>query len=116
MALIVYDLALQMLVGIKPIIDQVKRHDRPLADQMRRAAQSSFLNIAEGQSARGGNELAHFNKALDEARETRAAMKIALAWSYISKPDCQSIDADLDRMAAMLWGLVHRPRRNTANK
>ncbi len=38
MALIVYDLALKMLAGIKPIIDQVKRHDRPLADQLQRAA------------------------------------------------------------------------------
>ena len=60
MALIVFDLALQMLVHIKPIIDKVARHDRSLADQMQRSAQSSFLNIAEGQSARGRNEVAKF--------------------------------------------------------
>ncbi len=50
-----------MLIKLKPLIDQVRRHDRPLADQMQRAGQSTFLNIAEGQSAQGKNELARFS-------------------------------------------------------
>ena len=60
MALIVHDLALQMLRRIKPIIDRVRRHDRNLADHMQRSAQQSFLNIAEAQSAYGRNEIAKF--------------------------------------------------------
>ena len=60
MALIVYDLALQMLRHIKPIIDKVARHDRNLADHMQRSAQQSFLNLAEASSARGRNEVAKF--------------------------------------------------------
>lgn len=43
MAFIVYDLTLEMLKGLKPLVDQVRRHDRPLADQMQRAGQSTFL-------------------------------------------------------------------------
>ena len=112
MALMVYDLALQMLGRIKPLIDQVKRKDRPLADQLQRAAQSSFLNIAEGRSARGLNEAAHVNKALDEAREARAAVQLSVVWGYIPEEESQRTDADLDRMAGMLWGLIHRPRRS----
>ena len=110
MAFIVYDLTLQMLKGLKAIIEQVRRHDRPLADQMQRAGQSTFLNIAEGQSARGRNELARFQTALGECRETRAALKLAMVWGYVDEDACAAADEDLDQIAAILWTLVNRPR------
>ncbi len=110
MALIVHDVALKMLVHIKPIIDSTARHDRSLADQMRRSAQSSLLNIAEATSARGRNEVAKFTTALGEAREARAAVAVAVAWGYVTSQQAQTADADLDRMGAMLWGLTHRTR------
>jgi len=113
MAFIVYDLALQMLKRLKPLIDQVRRHDRPLADQMQRAGQSTYLNIAEGQSARGRNELARFQTALAECRETRAALKLAGAWGYVGETACETVDNELDQIAAILWTLVHRPRKET---
>ncbi len=111
MALIVHDLALHMLEQIKPIIDRVRRHDRNLADHMQRSAQSSFLNIAEARSAYGRNEIAKFNRALEEAREARAAVKVATIWGYVTEQECRLADADLDRMGGMLWGLTHRKRR-----
>jgi four helix bundle protein len=108
MALIVYDLALTMLRRIKPLIDIVARHDRNLADQMQRSAQSSFLNIAEGQSARGRNEVAKLTVALCETREARAALAVAMAWGYLTYEQGRSSDAELDRMCAMLWGLTRK--------
>ena len=111
MAFIVYDLTLKMLGRLKPLVDQVQHHDRPLADQMQRAGQSVFLNIAEGQSARGRNELARFHTALAECRETRAALKLATVWGYVGEAACEAVDNDLDQIAAILWTLIHRPRR-----
>ena len=111
MAFIVYDLALQMLKRLKPVIEQVRRYDRSLADQMQRAGRSVFLNIAEGQSARGKNELARFNTALAESREIRAALKVAVAWGYVAEAAITVVDDNLDEVAAILWTLVHRPRR-----
>ena len=111
MAFIVYDLTLQMLKGLKPIIEQVRRHDRPLADQMQRAGQSVFLNIAEGQSARGRNELARFHTALAECRETRAALQLAMAWGYVDEAASEAVDNELDQIAAILWTLINRPRQ-----
>jgi len=111
MAFIVYDLTLQMLRGLKPHIEQVRRHDRSLADQMQRAGQSVFLNIAEGQSARGRNELARFQTALAECREIRAALKLAMTWGYVGQAASEAADNELDQIAAILWILVHRPRR-----
>jgi len=40
MALIVHQKALQMIQQIKPLIDRIARHDRALADQLRRSASS----------------------------------------------------------------------------
>jgi four helix bundle protein len=112
MAFHVYDKALQMLARLKVLLDQVRRHDRPLADQMQRAGQSTFLNIAEGRSARGRNELARFQMALTECRETRAALQLAVVtWGYVSEAASAGADDDLDQIAAMLWVLVHRPRQ-----
>ncbi len=111
MALIVHEVALQMLAQIKPIIDRVRRHDRNLADHMQRSAQQSFLNIAEAQSAYGRNEIAKFTNALCEAREARAAVKVAVAWGYVTAAECRSADEDLDRMGGMLWGLTHRKKQ-----
>ncbi len=111
MSFIVYDQTLQTLGMLKPLIDQVGTHDRSLADQLRRAGQSMCLNIAEGRSARGRNEVAKFQVALSECREARAALQIAAAWGYIEDPALLKADAALDQVAAMLWVLVHRPRR-----
>ncbi len=111
MAFIVYDRALLAIGLLKPSIDEVGRHDSSLADQMRRAAQSMVLNIAEGRSARGRNELARFQTALAECREARAALQIAAAWGYVEQRSYLEADADLDQVAAMLWVLIHRPRK-----
>ncbi len=42
MAFLDYDLTLQLLKELKPIIEQVRRHNPSLADQMQRAGQSTF--------------------------------------------------------------------------
>ena len=110
MALIVHQVALDMIIHIKPLIDRVARHDRALADQMRRSASSVSLNIGEGAYSRGGNQTARFSDAAASASETRAALKVAVAWGYVPEPTSTRVDEKLDRILAMLWGLVHRRR------
>jgi len=111
MAFIVYELTLQMLRELKPLIEQVRRHSPSLADQMERSGQGTFLNLAESQSARGRNEAAKLQLALTECRETRAALQLAVAWDYISAAASAGVDDKLDQVAAILWSLVYRPRR-----
>ena len=127
MAFIVYDLTLQLLKELKPLIEQVRRHSPSLADQMERAGQSTFLNLAEicrlhparaakraedrHGSARGKNEAAKLQLALTECREVRAALQLSVAWGYLGGAASAGTDDKLDQVAAILWVLVHRPRR-----
>ena len=106
--LVAQDVALEMVVAIKPLVDRVARHDRSLADQVRRAAQSVVLNVAEGRSSHGRNACARYFTALASANETRAGLRVALAWGYLDAPGCDACLRLLDRSAALLWGLTHR--------
>jgi four helix bundle protein len=108
MSLIVLDLAFEMISDIRPLIERVSRRDRALADQLQRAASSVALNLAEGAQSGGGNRTTRFRTAAGSASETRAALRVAAAWGYISDPDRAQVDAKLDRVLAMLWRLCHR--------
>ena len=110
MSLIVYDVALEMVTAIRPLIDCIARRDRSLAQQLRRSASSVALNIGEAAHSRGGNQPARFQDAAGSASETRAALKVAAAWGYIGHTEQAKLDGVLDRILAMLWGLTHRRR------
>ena len=68
------------------------------------------VNIGEASYSRGGNQLARFQDAMGSANETRAALKVASAWGWLSQASAKHVDAQLDRVVALLWGLTHRKR------
>jgi four helix bundle protein len=49
MSLIVHEVALEMIRTLQPLMKAIARHDRSLAVQLRRAASSVALNIAEAE-------------------------------------------------------------------
>jgi len=110
MSLVAHEVALQMIADIGPLIDRIARRDRSLAQQLRRSASSVALNIGEAQHSRGGNQPARFQDAAGSASETRAGLKVAVAWGYIPSAQQHTVDSELDRLLALLWGLLHRRR------
>ena len=106
MALKVYDVSLEMVRMLKPVVEVVGRRDRALADQMRRAASSVVLNIAEGTESLGGNQRSRYRTALGSAGETAAALDVAMAWDYVAKERAQVVQRKLTDVRKMLWSLA----------
>ena len=96
----------QEIVGeLPPVIAAVHRRDRKLADQLRRAAQSVLLNIAEGRGNKDGNAALRFATACGSAKEVRAALYIAGAWGYVDARRVTELDQRLDDVCAITWVL-----------
>ena len=105
MALQVHAVALDMIGALRPLVPRIARHDRSLADQLRRAASSVVLNLAEMERSDAGNARARLCTAAGSLSETRAALQLAAAWGYLDEAATRDADAVADRVAAMLYRL-----------
>lgn len=72
MSLIVHELALEL---IEEFMASITRHDKSVAQQLRRCASSIVLDIAEGEYSDPGTKRARFHSAAGSASETRAALR-----------------------------------------
>jgi len=108
MSLVVQEVAFEMIVAVKPLVDTIAKQDRSLADQIRRAASSVVLNIAEGVHSQGRIAITRFHSAAGSASETRVGLRLAEAWGYLRPGQLSQVDARLDRILALLWGLTRR--------
>jgi len=102
---IAYQVSLDLIHALRPIVPVIANHDRDLADQIRRAASSIVLNLAEGNESAKGNRQKHFAIAHGSASEVRAGLQTAVAWGWIDA--AVAAPAVLDRLMGLLWGLRH---------
>lgn len=105
-----YELTVDMVRAMRPVLERIGRQDPDLARQLRRAAASVPLNVAEGLPSRGRNRGAHLQRALGSARECVACLDVAGALGYASDALVADARSRVDRCCAALWCLVHRPR------
>lgn len=81
--------------------------DFALRDQIRRAAISVTLNIAEGFARRGDRQFRHFlHIAQGSTAETQAALYIALDQQYLSEESFDRIYNQCEEISKMLSGLI----------
>jgi len=67
-----FSLSLDIIRALRPLMDDIRAHDRSLEKQLREAASSVALNTAESRG-RSGKDKAHFLRiALGSAEETMA--------------------------------------------
>ncbi len=81
----IHDTMLEALVTMRPIASAIDRWDRDLARQLRRAASSVALNIAEGSGSFGGVRTQRYRTALGSARETLSCLRVAVACGYVEE-------------------------------
>ena len=75
-----------------------------MARQMRRAAASVALNIAEANGSRGGNRRVRFSTALGSMRETLAGLQVAGAFGYVEV--AEELPRKIDRICGALYSLA----------
>ena len=110
--LVAYDVALDLIRALRPVVVQLRKHSRDAADQIERAASSIVLNLAEGDRRRGRDPGRFFDMAHGSAGEIRGALDLADAWGW--QIDSAQARALLDRELGLLWGLTRRARSKEA--
>ncbi len=103
-----YVRAHDLVTELPPLIEAVRKQDRKLAGQLRRAAQSVVLNIAEGRGNKDGNAELRFATACGSAKEVRAALSIARTWGYLEARTVAPLDEELDEICAITSVLSRR--------
>jgi four helix bundle protein len=105
----VYERSIEMNRQLAGLARVLERKDRDLLRQLKRAASSVVLNIAEGMGTRGGNRELRFVTALGSANEVRACLAVAEAWGYVGAGSAEVRDT-VEAVVAMLVNLT-RARR-----
>ncbi len=108
MGLIVQQKALEAAAGLQPLLPIIRKADRDLFDQVRRAMNSVVLNLAEAEGNDPGTAKVRFATACGSAKEVRAGLQLAAAYGYIGRTRCANLDIALDEVCAMSWRLSGR--------
>ena len=111
--LIAYDVALDLIRALRPVVAQLRKHSPDAADQVERAASSIVLNLAEGYRRHGRDPRRFFDMAHGSAGEIRGALDLADAWGW--QVDSAQARVLLDRELSLLWGLTRRARSKDAS-
>jgi four helix bundle protein len=101
-----FHVAKEALVGGDALVRKLPRGYGPLADQTRRALLGAYLQLTEAAARDGNDRRQRFRCARGECNEAAAAIEGALALGLIAEAEANAVLAQLDRLAAMLTGLL----------
>jgi four helix bundle protein len=79
----IYEDMLDVVRALRSQLEAIDKRDADLARQLRRAASSVVLNVAEGSGSFGRMRTARYRTALGSARETLACLRVAEALGYV---------------------------------
>ena len=99
----IYEVAIQLVGQVLPLLQEIERRDPDLARQGRRSVMSTPLNIAEGSDQAGKRRGLHYRIALGSAREARSVLAVAAAAAYIAPPS-----KELEDRFDHVIGTLHR--------
>ena len=97
----IYQDMLHAIGAMRPLIGAIAQEDGDLANQLRRAASSVALNLAEGSGSFGGVRRSRYRTALGSARETLACLQTAQAFGYVGRID-ETLLQDMHRVIGTL--------------
>ena len=98
----VYRCAVAFLGSAAPLAERMPRGYASLGDQLRRAALSVPLNIAEGNGRRGADGAQHYNIARGSALEGAAILDVCEALGVAAGEELGAMRGMLERVVSML--------------
>jgi four helix bundle protein len=109
----VYQVALVFLAGAHELAVALPRGCGHLADQVRRAALSVVLNIAEGAGKYSGDDKASFyTRARGSATECAAVLDVCVRLALVSSEYASQQKELLERVAQMLTRLIRTHQKS----
>jgi four helix bundle protein len=102
-----FEVALELVRALNPVIEMIAQKDAALADQLRRSRTSIPLNLKEGRRQTGGNRLRYWNYAAGSADEVLGTLLVAEAAEYVERAVIEKPLALCDRLLAMTWRMTH---------
>ena len=97
----IHDDMLDVVRSMRGELATIDKHDPDLARQLRRAASSVVLNIAEGSGSFGRMRTARFRTTRGSAQKTLACLRVAEAFGYVD-PVSHAVLRQLDRVIGTL--------------
>ena len=101
-----FTLSLEVISRLRPLMAGIP--DRSLEQQLRGAASSVSLNLAESRGRTGKDRVRFLRIALGSAEETAGCLYVAGAWGYLDDEKTRPVFAKLGHLLAIL-GKLTRP-------
>ena len=102
-----FNLALDIIRSLCPLIVVLRQRHPKLAEQCERAADSVALNLNEGRRRTGKDRLHLWRVAAGSADEVLACLLVAEAWGHLSREQTARALGLIDQELAICWKLTH---------
>lgn len=114
----IFQLSYALALDVHKLLDKFPEEQRDnIASQMRRAATSIPLNIAEGSVKKSPREFLNFlSHAYGSAKELDVLLSMSKDLGYITKTQYESIFGKLDELMAKLFGFMENVEEKFENK
>ena len=96
---------LELITVLRSVVEEVRTRSPDLAEQIRRAATSVALNLAEGTRRGGRDKKRVYRIAAAETQEVKTALGVAAAWGYVTPATIAPALALAERVGAMTYRL-----------
>ena len=100
-----FDQSLHVIRLLRDLPARLRSSHPDLYRQLRRAASSVTLNLAEGSGRSGADRRQHFRIARGSALEVHAILMVAQAWGDLDPRALEPVLPALDRLLRLLRGL-----------
>ena len=102
-----FTVSIELIRALVPLLRRIAPANPELGKQLRKAADSISLNIAEGRRRIGGDRLHLWRIAAGSNDEVRACLHVAEAWGILTAQQSEDALDHIDRIGAMLYRLTH---------